>query len=85
MAQAVRFFTEILPDGHIPLPSEIDPEKIKPGSKVEVILMLDDDVEGELEALLASFRRGANGHSEGEIRDIVDEAVAAVRKVQSRD
>ena len=85
MAQAVRYFTEVLPDRHIPLPPGIDQEKIRPGSKVEVILMLEDDSERELEALLASFRRGAGDTSEREIREIVDEAVAAVRKAGPGD
>ena len=80
MAQAVRYFTEVLLDRHIPFPPGIDQEKIGPGSKVEVILMLEDDSERELEALLASFRRGTDGTSEGEVREIVDETVAAERK-----
>ena len=80
MAQAVRYFTEVLPDRHIPLPPGIEQEKIRPGSKVEVILMLEDDSEGELETLLASFRRGVGGTSEREVREIVDEALATVRE-----
>ena len=85
MTQAVRYFTEVLPDGHIPLPPEIDSKMIRPGATVEVILMLGDDSEGELEALLASFRRGAGDSSEREVEGIVDEAVAAVRKVGAGD
>ncbi len=85
MAQALRYFTEVSPDGHIPLPSEIDREKIRPGFKVEVILMLEDDDEQELKALLTSFRRGANGYSEREVKEIVDEALAAVRKAETCD
>jgi len=85
MTQAVRYFTEVLPDGHIPLPPEIDWEMIRPGARVEVILMLDDDSQRELEALLASFRRGAGDSSEREMEDIVDGAVAAVRKAEAGD
>ena len=66
MAQAVRYFTEVLLDGHIPLPPEINQDKIRPGSRVEVILMLEDDSERELEELLTGFR----------IREIVKEADA---------
>ncbi len=80
MTQAVRYFTEVLSDGHIPLPPEIDREKIRPGSRVEVILMLEDDSQRELEALLVSFRKGTGDSSEREVEEIVDEAVAAVRK-----
>lgn len=85
MAQALRYFTEVLPDRHIPLPPGIEQEKIGPGSKVEVILMLEDDTEQELETLLASFRKGTGGTSEREIREIVDEAVTAVRKAGADD
>lgn len=85
MTQAVRYFTEVLPDGHIPLPPEIDGERIRPGAKVEVILMLEDGSQQELEALLASFRRGAGDSSESELEGIVDEAVAAVRKAGAGD
>ena len=85
MTQAVRYFTEVLPDGHIPLPLEMDREKIRPGSRVEVILMLEDESQQELKALLASFRREADGSSEREVTEIADEAVAAVSKVEAGD